>query len=70
LEGRLVEAAAELGLAEMVRFHGWSADVPGFLARLDAFVLSSLSEGLPMTLLEAMAAGLPIVSTAVGGVPE
>ena len=59
-----------LGVDSAVKFHGWSRDIAGFLAGLDAFVLSSKSEGLPMTLLEAMAAGLPVVATAVGGIPE
>jgi glycosyltransferase involved in cell wall biosynthesis len=62
--------ARALGIHDSVTFRGWSRDVAGFLAGVDAFVLSSRSEGLPMTLLEAMAAGLPVVSTAVGGIPE
>jgi glycosyltransferase involved in cell wall biosynthesis len=66
----LKQLAAQLGIESAVKFHGWSRDIAGFLARLDAFVLSSKSEGLPMTLLEAMAAGLPAVATAVGGIPE
>ena len=61
---------AELGVADRVVLHGYSDDVPGFLERLDAFVLSSSSEGLPLAVLEAMAAGLPIVSTRLPGVEE
>ncbi|MBV9744296.1 MAG: glycosyltransferase [Acidobacteriia bacterium] len=70
LRGQLEHLASSLGLSNAVRFHGWSNDIARFLSRIDTFVLSSLSEGLPMAVLEAMAAGLPIVSTAVGGVPE
>lgn len=70
LQEELRMFAVALGLTQAVRFHGWSTDIPGFLSRIDTFVLSSRSEGLPMTLLEAMAAGVPVVSTAVGGVPE
>jgi glycosyltransferase involved in cell wall biosynthesis len=62
--------SATLDIDSAVKFHGWSRDIAGFLSGLDAFVLSSKSEGLPMTLLEAMAAGLPVVATAVGGIPE
>jgi glycosyltransferase involved in cell wall biosynthesis len=62
--------AAELGLGEHVRFLGQVRDVPGLLARAGMFVLSSLSEGVSLTLLEAMASGLPVVATRVGGNPE
>ena len=58
------------GLEDVVDFRGFSLDLAGFLSRLDCFVLSSKSEGLPLSVLEAMAAGVPVVSTAVGGVPE
>jgi glycosyltransferase involved in cell wall biosynthesis len=49
---------------------GQRGDVPVLLAAADAFLLTSVSEGLPVTIIEAMAAGLPVVSTGVGGVPE
>jgi glycosyltransferase involved in cell wall biosynthesis len=55
-----------LGLQEHVRFYGSSLNVPAFLSRLNVFILSSLYEGLPLSVLEAMAAGLPLVATSVG----
>jgi glycosyltransferase involved in cell wall biosynthesis len=70
LRPALERQAVELGLEGSVAFLGWSPDVANFLAQTDIFVLSSLSEGLPLTVLEAMAAGRPLVATAVGGVPE
>jgi glycosyltransferase involved in cell wall biosynthesis len=63
----LEQLSAELGLGAAVRFHGFQADVRPFLAGMDAFVLSSVSEGIALTLLEAMAAALPVVATDVGG---
>jgi glycosyltransferase involved in cell wall biosynthesis len=60
----------ELELDATVELTGERADVPRLLADADVFVLSSRSEGLPLSVLEAMAAGLPIVATRVGGVPE
>jgi len=66
-----VEAAVtELDLEAKTSFLGLRADVPQLMASSDALVLSSGWEGLPLTVLEAMAAGKPVVATAVGGVPE
>jgi glycosyltransferase involved in cell wall biosynthesis len=62
--------AVRLGLQRSVIFHGATPDVPAFLSQLDLFALSSQSEGLPLAILEAMSAGLPIVSTRVGGISE
>jgi len=62
--------AAGLGLAESVIFTGARRDIPSLLSAMDVFVLSSYTEGLAMTLLEAMAARLPVVATSVGGNAE
>jgi glycosyltransferase involved in cell wall biosynthesis len=68
--GRLEEQIDELGLSDSVHLAGERLDVPELLAAADVFVLSSRSEGMPVSVLEAMAAGLPIVASRVGGVPE
>ncbi|MGI5838858.1 MAG: glycosyltransferase [bacterium] len=69
-EEALREQARALGITGRVVFAGFRRDVPLLLAGLDVFVISSVSEGLPLVLLEAMAAGRPVVCTAVGGIPE
>jgi glycosyltransferase involved in cell wall biosynthesis len=66
----LEQEIRRLGLAGSVQLAGERSDVPELLARADVFVLSSASEGLPVSVLEAMAAGLPVVASRVGGVPE
>jgi len=62
--------AGELEIAAHVRFLGVRSDIPRLMAGADLFMLSSLSEGISVTLLEAMAASLPIVATDVGGNSE
>jgi glycosyltransferase involved in cell wall biosynthesis len=66
----LQKLTAELGLDERVTFLGEVGDVPALLARAGLLVLSSVSEGVSLTLLEGMARGLPVVATRVGGNPE
>ncbi|MGK3992140.1 glycosyltransferase [Sorangium sp. So ce1024] len=61
--------AEELGIGDRVVFAGERHDVPELLSSIDVFVLSSSSEGLPLSMVEAMATGLPVLSTAVGGIP-
>ncbi len=73
-DGSLREAAerraAERGVGARVHFLGVQAEIADVLAASDLFVLSSDWEGTPLAVMEAMAAGLPVVATAVGGVPE
>lgn len=59
-----------LGLIDEVEFLGHVSDIAGFLGEIDCLVSSSSSEGMPLSLMEAMSMGLPIVATRVGGVPE
>ncbi len=61
---------ARLGMAERVHFAGVRRDVADLMAAFDVTALSSVDEGLPRTVLESMAAGVPVVATRVGGVPE
>jgi len=70
LRPELERQVREAGLSDKFLFLGQRADVPSLLAHCDVFVLPSLSEGLPNVVLEALAAGLPVVATRVGGTPE
>ena len=67
LRGSLERLAKSLGVAEGIHFAGARTDVPRVLAALDLFVLPSLWEGLPYALLEAGAAGLPVIATDIPG---
>ncbi len=68
LRPELERAAADLG--DRVTFAGWRRDLPEVYADLAVVVNTSLNEGTPVSLIEAMAAGVPVVATAVGGVPD
>ena len=70
LRGALEERARELGISQRVRFAGRRTDTPAFYRDCDLFVLLSDYEGMPMSIIEAMASGLPVVATRAGGVAE
>jgi glycosyltransferase involved in cell wall biosynthesis len=66
----LTQQVASLGLADRVTFTGFRDNVADYLTAADLFVSPSLAEGLPMVLIETMAAGCPIVTTSVGAIPS
>ncbi len=70
LRTSLEAQASTLGIGSHVQFLGHRTDVPDLLAAADLFILPSLSEALPVTLMEAMLAGCPIVTTTAGGVTD
>ncbi|MFH1263190.1 MAG: glycosyltransferase [Pseudomonadota bacterium] len=70
MRSALEAEARRVGLEGRVKLPGYRSDAPRLFSAFDLFVLSSKSEGLPLALLEAMAAGRPCVATAVGGIPE
>jgi len=70
LRATLETHARELDLAKRVHFVGWKAELAPVYADLDVVVLSSRNEGTPVSLIEAAAAGRPVVATRVGGVPD
>jgi glycosyltransferase involved in cell wall biosynthesis len=70
LEGELREQHARLGLGDRFAFLGFRPDAVGVMAAFDVFCLPSIHEGLPIALMEALALGLPVVATRVGGVAE
>jgi len=70
LRPAMEQLAQELGVAHRVRFWGIREDVPAILNAADIFTLPSQHEGNPMSVMEAMAAGLPVVASRVGGIPE
>ena len=70
LESEVRRLHAELGLGDRCRILGYRADVSALLGACDFFVLASRFEGFPIALMEAMAAGLPVAATNVGGIPD
>ncbi len=70
LRQELVDYARKLEISDMVTFAGWHKDMPKVYAAMDAVALTSINEGTPVTLIEAMSAGIPVASTPAGGVPD
>ena len=68
--GRLEQVAHDLGIARSTYFVGYQPDVAGFYRLFDAFVLPSVNEGTPVSAIEALASGTPVVANHVGGVPD
>jgi glycosyltransferase involved in cell wall biosynthesis len=66
----MAKLAAELGVADRIRFCGQQLETDGYFSAADVFVMSSVSEGLPMSLLQAMSIGVPAITTDVGGMAE
>jgi glycosyltransferase involved in cell wall biosynthesis len=67
---KIKTTAKQLGVSSRILWLGRRSDVPEILPAMDLWTLPSLEESLPLALLEAMAAGLPVVASAVGGIPE
>lgn len=70
LRNKIIRAINEAGLEKSIILTGWRQDMPDFLSVFDLFVLTSLWEGLPIVVMEAMASGVPIIATDTGGVRE
>ena len=70
LKEELVQWTRELGIGDLVFFLGWQSDMPSLYHAMDIVVLTSLNEGTPVTLIEAMASGKTVVATDVGGVRD
>jgi glycosyltransferase involved in cell wall biosynthesis len=70
LRGELEQSAQTIGIGDRVRFLGWRRDLPVIYGATDVFLLTSRNEGTPVALIESLAAGVPVVSTDVGGVRD
>ncbi len=69
-DGEVAREAESLGVQQAVRLMGFQKNVYDYLNAADLFLLPSQSEGLPLSILEAMAMGVPVIATPVGGIPE
>jgi glycosyltransferase involved in cell wall biosynthesis len=70
LEAQLKESLRQLGIADKVKFLGQVQEVAEWIDLADLFILPSQNEGMPLSIIEAMAKGIAIIATAVGGIPE
>lgn len=70
IKSAIIDRVNALGIADRVKLLGFRKDVSQVLRHVDIFLLSSISEGLPVSVVEAMRAGLPVIATTVGGLPE
>lgn len=70
LRDELERKIDNLGLRGFVKITGWQSDMPAVYADLDVFALSSINEGTPVTVIEALSSGCPVVATHVGGLPD
>jgi len=70
LRSEMERYAGDLGIQQRVIFTGWRHDLPRIYADLDLLVVSSNNEGTPVSAIEAMASGCPVVATQVGGLPN
>jgi len=70
IESQLQEAVRKLGITDRVKFLGQRSDIPDLLTASDIFVFPSKAEGMPLSVMEAMAKGLPVIASAVSGIPE
>ena len=70
MQERMKQLAADLAIADRMSFLGHREDVPDLLKTADLMLLTSSSEGVPQAITQALGLGVPVVATAVGGVPE
>lgn len=70
MRDELQEFCIRLGISEHVRFYGWMKDIAQVYADLDLLALTSINEGTPVSIIEAMAAGVPVISTDAGGIKD